>query len=41
MVKIIVILAALYAVGLQYPDFAKSAKQAVRLEMSHFLPTPR
>jgi hypothetical protein len=41
MLKLIVILAGLFALAFQYPDAAKSTKQAVQLQMSHFFPSPR
>jgi len=41
MLKLIVILAGLFALAFQYPEAAKSTKQAVQLQMSHFFPSPR
>ena len=39
--KLVVILAGLFAVAHQYPQAAQSAKRAVKVEMSHFFPEPR
>jgi len=41
MLKVVVILAGLFALAHQYPDVAQSAKRVVQLETSHFFPTPR
>jgi hypothetical protein len=42
MLKLAVLIAGMFtALAYQYPEFAKSTKQAVQLEMSHFFPQPR
>jgi hypothetical protein len=41
LLKLVVILAGAFALAHQYPDIARSATQAVQLQMSNFFPTPR